>query len=292
MSICGAFGEIDFNRMGDYAKTLEACPYVTSDYSFVNLYGWAGHYGLRWCFEGELAWVCQMAGEPVFWAPVGDWERVDWASLRCLDKPMRFTRVPEPLVTIWKRVFGERVVAAEVRDHFDYVYSVKELVELAGARFHKKKNLLRQFEKGNEFQYVPLEDACIHEVLAMQAEWLSWQEEPSAALEAENEAIHRVLCASDRLPGLEGGVIRVGGKVVAYTVAERLTSDTIVIHFEKGDTRYKGVYQAISKHFLETQADRFVFVNREQDLGDEGLRKAKLSYNPTHFMRKYEVTLS
>jgi hypothetical protein len=292
MSICGCFNDIGFDRMEEYLAKLSACPYVTSDYSFVNLYGWAAHYGLKWCFEGNLAWIRQTAGEEVFWAPAGDWAGVDWAALRCLDKPMRFTRVPEPLVEIWKGVFGARVAATEVRDHFDYVYSVKELVELAGARFHKKKNLLRQFEKGYDFQYVPLGDACVHEVLAMQKEWLSWQEEPSKALEAENEAIHRVLCASERLNGLVGGVIRVEGRVVAYTVGERLTDDTIVIHFEKGDTRYKGIYQAISQHFLDTQADRFQFVNREQDLGDEGLRKAKQSYNPVKFMRKYEVMLT
>ena len=65
--------------------------------------------------------------------------------------------------------------------------------------------------------------------------------------------------------------------------------DTIVIHFEKGDTRFKGIYQAINKHFLAAQENRFTFVNREQDLGDEGLRKAKLSYNPVTFMQKYDV---
>ncbi len=173
----------------------------------------------------------------------------------------------------------------------DSVYSVPELVELKGNKFHKKKNLLRQFEKSNMFEYTPMQADCVEEVLDMQAEWHGWQEHPSEALVAENQAISRVLKNFDRVGSLIGGTIRVDGKVIAYTVGECLGKDTLVIHFEKGDTRFKGIYQAINKHFLAAQENRFAFVNREQDLGDEGLRKAKLSYNPVSFMKKYEVEL-
>ena len=84
----------------------------------------------------------------------------------------------------------------------------------------------------------------------------------------------------------------VDGSMVAYTVAEALTPQSIVIHFEKGDTRFKGVYQAINQMFLSHSARDFVTVNREQDLNDEGLRKSKLSYNPTELLRKSRVTIS
>ena len=80
--------------------------------------------------------------------------------------------------------------------------------------------------------------------------------------------------------------------MVAYTVAERLDKDTLLIHFEKGNPEYKGVYQAINQMFLANLTDEFTIVNREQDLGDEGLRKAKLSYNPFNFLRKYKVSIS
>jgi hypothetical protein len=93
----------------------------------------------------------------------------------------------------------------------------------------------------------------------------------------------------DQIRGLTGGAIRVQGKVVAYTVAEPVSDDSIVIHFEKGNTAYKGVYQAINQMFLEAQAAEFEYVNREQDLGEEGLRKAKLSYNPAFMLKKFEA---
>ncbi|HWR04459.1 MAG TPA: phosphatidylglycerol lysyltransferase domain-containing protein [Humidesulfovibrio sp.] len=292
MSTCENFEKICLKHQEAYRAALAACPEVTSDYAFANLYGWAEHYGLEWRIAHDLVWIKQTIPQQTFWAPVGDWTKVDWAALPCLSGPAKFTRVPEALVGIWRQAFGERLTAIEARDHFDYVYSVPELIELKGNKFHKKKNLLHQFEKSNIFEYTPMQADCVEEVLDMQAEWHGWQEHPSEALVAENQAISRVLKNFDRLGSLMGGTIRIGGKVVAYTVGEKLDKETIVIHFEKGDTRFKGIYQAINKHFLEAQEDRFSLVNREQDLGDEGLRKAKLSYNPVQFMQKYDVELA
>lgn len=286
-----AYETITLARQAEYKAALCACPQVTSDYAFANLYGWAEHYGLSWRFAHGLVWINQTLPQPISWAPVGDWNLVDWASLPCLAGPCRFTRVPETLVGVWEKAFAGRIRAEEARDHFDYMYSVPELVELKGNKFHKKKNLLRQFEKSNIFEYMPMQAECVEEVLDMQAEWHGWQEHPSEALVAENDAICRVLKDFDRLKSLVGGTIRVAGKVIAYTVAEQLDANSVVIHFEKGDTRFKGVYQAINKHFLASQEDRFILVNREQDLGDEGLRKAKLSYNPVSFQKKYDVEL-
>lgn len=80
--------------------------------------------------------------------------------------------------------------------------------------------------------------------------------------------------------------------MVAYTVSEPLAPDSLLIHFEKGDAEYKGVYQAINQIFLARQGKGFMRVNREQDLGDKGLRKAKLSYHPVDYSRKYNVVIS
>jgi hypothetical protein len=94
------------------------------------------------------------------------------------------------------------------------------------------------------------------------------------------------------LSGALGGAILVDGAMAAYTVAEALTNETVVIHFEKGNTRYKGIYQAINQMFIAHSARHFSLVNREQDLGDPGLRKAKQSYHPAEFLKKYRVTLN
>ena len=128
--------------------------------------------------------------------------------------------------------------------------------------------------------------------MAMQDDWCSWRDcESSSILSAENRSVHKVLAHWHELQGLTGGVIQVEDLIVAYTIAEELSEDTIVIHYEKGCPDYKGVYQAINQMFLAGLNSSYRWVNREQDLGEEGLRKAKLSYHPVSFLKKYRVTV-
>ena len=289
------FSPITLDRQKEYHDCLSGCPQLmTSDFSFANVYGWADHYKLEWAFHNGLAFIRQNAHETIYWAPVGPWDDYNWAQCKAMRETSRFTRVPEDLANLWREAYGDSIAIDENRDHWDYIYSVEELIALKGKKFHKKKNLLNQFQKHADFKYDTMGPECVEEVLEMQAEWFNWYEEnnPSEALKAENHAITRVLHNFDQIDGLMGATLRVGGKVIAYTVAEPLCEDSLVIHFEKGDIRHKGVYQAINQMFLLNDAAEFTNVNREQDLGDEGLRKAKLSYNPVFFLKKYEAVIS
>ncbi len=287
------FEEISLDRRDAYLERLAKCPQKVSDYSFGNLWGWAEEYGLRWRFGESHVWILQTRPREIFWAPVGPWADVDWTACPCLAQGLAFTRVPRRLCEIWGEGMPDRMHLVEAREHWDYVYSVPELIELRGNRFHKKKNLLSQFLRSYDYEYKPLTPDCVEETLEMQRQWFTWRDpEESGALLAENTAIVRVLQSWDRIPGLRGGTIRVDGEVIAYTVAEELTPDMMVIHFEKGKPGFKGVYQAINQLFLADAATGYAFVNREQDLGDEGLRKAKLSYNPVHFLEKCTATVA
>lgn len=289
-----AFEPISLERRADYARALEASPGITSDYAFANIWGWAGHYGLEWAFARDLVWIRQTKPKTAYWAPVGPWDRYAWAQCSCLAQVGNLTRVPEALARIWKQAFAGQVNVTAARDHWDYVYSVPELIALQGETYRKKRELLEGFKTSYLWQYSCMTPDCVEEVLEMQAEWFRWREEEnehSPALQAENEAITRVLQHMDRLPCLMGGTVRVDGRIKAYTLAECLSRDTLVIHFEKADTRFTGAYQAINQMFLEHAGKDFAFVNREQDLGEEGLRKAKLSYNPVRFEKKYDVAV-
>ncbi len=280
------------SEQDEYLARFAACAEKPSDYSFANIYGWAEHYGLEWAFVSDCAWIRQTLPRPVWWAPVGAWETVDWAACPAMAEGGHFIRAPETLVTIWRETLGERVHTVEARDQWDYLYDVEALIHLKGNRFHKKKNLLRQFTKQYDYDYQPMTPNCVEEALELQAEWCQWREcDQSAALLAENIAVARVLKNWESLPGVFGASLRVGDEMVAFTVAEELTPETVVIHFEKGKPGVKGVYQAINQMFLEHEAHDYTIVNREQDLGDEGLRKAKLSYNPTAFLKKYAVDI-
>lgn len=230
----------------------------------------------------------------MFWAPVGPWEHIDWGSLfqETFPNGAQFIRVPEPLTDHWKQILGGRIADHEARGQWDYRYDVRELIDLKGNRFHKKKNLLNQFKKNYDFQYCPFDSEIIALACEMQQDWCTWRDcESSETLLAENRAIARVLRNWNRLDGLHGGALLVEGTLIAYTIAEKLTEDTLVIHFEKGSHGYKGVYQAINQMFLQRSGNGYTYVNREQDLGNEGLRKAKMSYNPVDFVKKSRVIL-
>jgi len=288
------FEPISLEKQSEYSKYFEKCPQKASDYSFVNLWGWAKEYGLDWAWTDNLVWIRQSIPEILYWAPVGPWDEVDWMS--CFNefsgKQAPIIRIPEKLVLTWKESFGDRIAVEEERGSWDYLYSISELTELKGKRFHKKRNLLNQFTKNYNFQFVPFGTEAIHMAMAMQEDWCTWRDcEASDVLAAENNAISRVLNSWEKIGGLIGGAIIVNETMAAYTVAESLSADMLLIHFEKGNTDFKGVYQAINQLFLENSGKNYEIVNREQDLDDEGLRKAKLSYHPVDFIKKYRVNL-
>jgi hypothetical protein len=289
------FEPINLDRQEDYLEFLSRCPQLTSDYSFLNLWAWAEEYDLCWAWDDELVWIRQSLPDEFLWAPVGRWDAVDWKSRLRLNANARsvFTRVPEMLANLWRQEFVQTARIEEERGNWDYLYRVADLIELKGNRYHKKKNLLNQFDRKYDSTYLPFGAGMVKRAMAMQTDWCTWRDcESSDILSSENRAIYRTLKDWKQLAGLTGGALMVEGSMVAYTVAEAFTRDMVLIHFEKGDTQYKGIYQAINQKFLAHSAADYAFVNREQDLDDEGLRKAKLSYHPADYLRKYRVALA
>ena len=287
------YSSISFAGMQQYLEVLSKNKSQASDYSFANLWGWAPHYGLEWRFDGTLCWIRQHYPEPCQWAPVGPWDAVkNWLDYPEMASGTKFIRVPHSLCELWSIALEDKIQVEEARGQWDYLYLSSELSTLSGNRFHKKKNLLKQFQKQYEYEYRSLSENCVETVLNMQTEWCRWHDcEESESLLAENDAVARVLANWGDIPGLCGGIIRIDGVPVAYTLAEPLNEETLIIHFEKAANGIKGCYQAINYLFCNDVGKNFKFINREQDLDDEGLRKAKLSYNPVDFSKKCSVTV-
>jgi hypothetical protein len=286
------FEAISLDKQYEYLDRFDRCPQKSSDYSFVNLWGWSDEYGLAWAWSDDMVWIKQTIPSEAFWAPVGSWPSVDWSECfdKYFDKPITFLRIPEALLKVWEENIKDRIRSEDERGQWDYIYDAKELIELKGNRFHKKKNLVNQFKRKYAYEYISFEARMIDMALAMQEDWCTWRDcESSEALSAENRAISKILENWHAMYGLSGGALLVDEAMVAYTIAEPLSRDTIVIHFEKGNPDYKGAYQAINQMFLEHTDKQFDLVNREQDLGDKGLRKAKLSYHPVDYVKKYRI---
>jgi len=177
---------------------------------------------------------------------------------------------------------------SEDRDNFDYLYSRQDLVNLTGRKFHKKKNQLNMFIRNNECQAKPLLEEYRDDALHILEQWNRRHSAPSdfaAATEALEKMWPLQLC---------GGIFYIDRQPVAYCLGEELALGTsFVIHFEKAvlTPEFRGLYQFINQAFASILPEKYETVNREQDLGDSGLRQAKESYHPVGFVKKYRAGL-
>lgn len=170
----------------------------------------------------------------------------------------------------------------EKRAYGDYVYNTDELISLSGRRFHAKRNHFNTFAKSYNYSYHKIDDssvdACANAVYDFV---LSRNPEP----DAEMKAMRNLFENYDKL-GVTGAYLKADGRVIAVSVGEKHHGNAL-IHVEKANVDYKGVYPAINRLFLQNEFADCKFVNREEDMGSEGLRKAKLSYNPAFILKKY-----
>jgi hypothetical protein len=179
-----------------------------------------------------------------------------------------------------------RYTVSEDRDNFDYLYSLEDLVNLTGRKFHKKKNMLNIFIKNNECQAKPLLEEYRDDALQILERWNDQHDGLNDSLAAK-EALEKMwplqLC---------GGIFYIEEQPAAYCLGEELAlGESFVIHFEKAvlEEGFKGLYQYINQAFASILPEKYKTVNREQDLGDPGLRHAKMSYRPVDFVKKYKV---
>lgn len=178
----------------------------------------------------------------------------------------------------------------EDRDNFDYVYCRKALAGLEGRRYHRKRNLVSQCLSAHECTYEPvIREKHAEEILDLLLRWRKQRKDIiDDDLNCESSAISDMLEHYDELD-IMGGAIRVDGRIEAFSIAAKLTSETAVVHFEKANPEIKGLYQLINKWFAEHALAGFAYVNREQDKGLPGLSRAKQSYYPLRFVRKYRA---
>ena len=141
------FKAIELSEQAEYNKRFDICCQPASDYTFTNLWAWAEEYNLSWAWDDQLVWIKQNQPIPCYWAPIGNWQDIDWrARLAPFHGKEPFVRIPETLANLWQKNVAPK--AREMsREHWDYIYTYNDLIELKGNRFHKKKNLFRQFQK-------------------------------------------------------------------------------------------------------------------------------------------------
>ncbi len=288
------FEKISLKHKNQAEMYLCETPYGISESSFVSLFLWGDVYHTEVAFKDGLMFV--RVGEDEcfrYMMPMGNGDLSHGLSLILEDAKKTGC---EPCLIAITDAMRKRLDAVcpdafsyeEVRDNFDYIYDPEELKNLSGKKFHQKKGHVNRFRKeyGDKFAYEEITRENLADVISFQETWLLQNADRAESLRAEQKML-KTLFANYFDLGVIGGLLRVDGAVVAYSVGTRLCAQTMLVQVEKGDIAYHGVYQMINQQFVEHNCSGVTYLNREDDAGVEGLRRAKLSYQPIFLMRKY-----
>lgn len=264
-------------------------------YTFGNNYVWRKVYNIQICRYKDfymLRNTDHTDGQPRFFFPAGRGDLHEAiAVLReyCsgLGVPLMMTANKQS--TEWLIANYPEVRAEGDRDGFDYVYNSADLAELKGKKYHSKRNHLNRFYE-NDWSFEPITAANIPDCVSVLDQWLAANStEPDADKQTEAAVVRESLDNFAAL-GYTGGMLRVSGEPQAFTFGEKSSEDTFVVHAEKALLNYQGAYTAVNCEFAKTIAGQYRYINREEDAGSPGLRKAKLSYHPAFMEEKYFVT--
>lgn len=277
-----------------FDEYLRRDPPQISELTFTNLFMWRRRYGTLWCERDDLLYVLFREGDGKLASlpPVGTGDKAEGLAFladllgRYADD-VRIERSPADFVRDYAS--DDRFDIVQDRDNSDYVYLADELIRLPGNRFHRKKNHVNRFLKNYSFEYRSLEGELARKCMDLQESWCELRDcADNQDLADEDRAVYEALSHFDRL-GIEGGAVLINGRVEAFSFGEMLNPDTAVIHIEKANPDIGGLYAAINQMFCSAAWSNATYINREQDLGVEGLRRAKQSYNPHHLVEKFTL---
>ncbi|HUW91326.1 MAG TPA: phosphatidylglycerol lysyltransferase domain-containing protein [Candidatus Nanopelagicaceae bacterium] len=294
--------EIKLEDQALFNSYLQKYPPQTSEFTFTNLYMWRNFYGfnfMEWrehlllfshtMFEAKKIPASGNKNSLYFFPPLGPNPTEIIISLFKELKDLEFHRVPETITdTIHKNIDYQslNLQILEDRDNWDYVYETENLRTLPGNQYRQNRRWLNKFLENYDYEFKILTENEVNLMKKLQLEWCILRQcEDDESLKEEELAIYDALDNYSTL-GFHGALICVDEKCAAYTFGEMLNTDTMVIHVEKAHMDYEGAYQAINNLFLKNNFKDVLYVNREQDLGVPGLRRAKESYKPLRMEKK------
>lgn len=293
------FHRTSIEEKAQYENYLLAAPERGCEYSFANLYLW-GRQEVAF-LRGCVAYFSHFYGRTVYPYPIGDGDKRAVLEAIIADSrergiPCRISSITEADREELVRWFPGKFRIRPARDFFDYVYSIDALADLKGKKLQKKRNHFNRFRANHpDYRVEPITRKNIPLAQNMVNDWYTARQktDPDGDYLLESLAIAKAFRHFEEL-GMEGLLLLDGEEVLAMTMGSRLSADTFDIHFEKAREDADGAYPAINCEFARYLLLKYPdvkFLNREDDMGLEGLRKAKLSYYPDHMVEKYKALL-
>lgn len=281
--------ELDSQKIiNDFTKNK----FSICDFNFANLYLWSLAEDTEYKIEDDILLIKSSYNDKeYYYMPVPKYENEN--SLNIMkEKIKKITEKKIPILYFseyWYEKLKDEFSFTEIRASSDYIYLYEDLAYLKGRKYSKKRNQINQFLKKYNYTYEKISKENINAVIEFQKEWaIKMNLDNEKILKNEAKGILSLLSNYFSL-NLKGGLLKVEDKIIAYTIGEETKENTAVIYVEKALTEYTGSYQVINMEFLQKEYSECKYVNREDDFGDEGLRKAKLSYHPLNLLKKYSI---
>ncbi|MEG1880814.1 MAG: phosphatidylglycerol lysyltransferase domain-containing protein [Oscillospiraceae bacterium] len=296
--------EITVDKKELFNKYLSRKCSQNSEFTFTNFFMWRKSYDMKYVIINDM--LCIMprhnGGPRSATFPIG-FKNEDGTNpdiVPVINELLNYfeKRNEEPLIRLYDDTavqmliesFPGRFLITEDVNYFDYVYNIDELIKLPGKRFHGKRNHVNKFKTTYNWEYNSLNAKNCNECLALFDKWFENKVDEISGVDEEFEAVHELFNNWEALD-IKGGCIRVDGEMVAFSVGEPLCEKMVVIHLEHANTGYNGAFPIMNQQFLEHEWNEYELVNREEDMGIDGLRRAKESYRPVSKVKKYVATL-
>ena len=290
---------------------LNGYEYRTSGLSFTSLFMWKEINTFSWEIIGDYLCITGAdnldhdMGKPFMLPPLTRTGSYDVDSLRqtIAEAKRRFEEkmqtfvimlIPASLVEVISAAMPVEYVVIDDRANYDYLYDKQELIDLRGRAFHSKKNHLNYFLSNYEYEYLPMQISMAEEAMdfirAFNKRKNLQDPHERELLAFEERAMQDTFIHLDTV-GYLSGVIKINGRIEALSIGGHIGEQTISVHIEKANIEFRGLYQTINNEFCKSLPPEIKLINREEDMGIPGLRKAKLSYNPIELIEKYTIRI-
>lgn len=279
------------------AYTMNSCR-RNCDLSFSNLCSWRFLYNTQFAIvDGFLVFKFWAGGELAYMMPIGEGDLKKVLNDLIEDahrenEPFCMLGVCSCMREELEAIMPGQFTFTADRDYADYIYLRSDLATLKGKKFQSKRNHINKFRNMYpDHEYTPITPDKIQECMELEAKWCKANDcDKQEGTGNERRALTYALEHFEEL-GLTGGILYVNGEIAAFTFGMPINKETFGVHVEKADTNIEGAYTMINYEFANRIPEQYTYINREEDLGIEGLRKAKLSYQPETILEKYMVCL-
>ncbi|KAA6302343.1 MAG: hypothetical protein EZS26_001456 [Candidatus Ordinivivax streblomastigis] len=268
------------------------------DFSFSNIFSWQHSYNTTFavCESGFLYIRFQVGNQlPGYLFPLGNGDLQTAIETLMQDAAARgndfrlYAITTEMFDLIEKSMPGRFVFETE-RDWFEYIYSSEDLIHLVGKKFQSKRNHINKFKRTYQWEYLPITPEIIPDCLKLYDRWCAENGgcNTEQTLIEERIATQKVFANYEKLQ-LKGGALRIDGEILAYSYGQALTADTFGVHAEKSLAEIDGGFTLMNQQFVEHNCAAYRYINREEDLGLDSLRQAKMSYQPVILLEKGSI---